>query len=615
MIAFEIRGTRYWLNDQSGQLMESDLALAREDGELVELKFTVRFAGEAAPQKLTLQFSLPCVGMFSSWTPTLGFKKGLLPDWAMLGTASRAASGMPVMTVLDAAGENAITLAVSDYQTPLTLRAGVVEESGEMQFRIEFFTHLMSRRDAYEAVIRIDRSKRPYYECLRDVRRWWDAALGPRIPIPETTRLPVYSTWYGFHQQLEVDAIVRECELARKWGMDSIIVDDGWQTADNQRGYAHCGDWEYAPEKVGNLREFVDRVHQAGLKFILWYSVPFVGVHSKAYERFVGKFLRARDSGVYVLDPRFPEVRDYLVGLYRDHVRQFDLDGLKLDFIDAFELTAESSQANPDRDYDSLEEAIERLLNEVCAALLALKPNMAIEFRQGYVGPLMRKYGNMLRVGDCPADALRNRVGVIDLRLTSGETPVHSDMLMWHPGTAVEEAARQITATLFGVPQFSVRLDQLPEKHRQMVRFYLKFWTTHRSILLDGELKPLAPEQNYPVVSATSGGQTIAVIYGNSIYEPADGVKTLHAINSSGTDEIFIQFGRSRKRAMCHVVDCMGITRERAVRRVLNGIKTFRVPICGVLTVKFQSNRAGQSQVTPEFSVGPRERGDRRRRG
>ena len=29
--------------------------------------------------------------------------------------------------------------------------------------------------------------------------------------------------------------------------MESIIVDDGWQTDDNNRGYAYCGDWAVTP--------------------------------------------------------------------------------------------------------------------------------------------------------------------------------------------------------------------------------------------------------------------------------------------------------------------------------------------------------------------------------
>ena len=52
-----------------------------------------------------------------------------------------------------------------------------------------------------------------------------------------------------------------------------------------------------------------------------------------------------------------------------------------------------------------------------------------IEFRQSYIGPAIRKYGNIFRAGDCPADILSNRIHTIDLRLTSGSTAVHSDML------------------------------------------------------------------------------------------------------------------------------------------------------------------------------------------
>ena len=35
-----------------------------------------------------------------------------------------------------------------------------------------------------------------------------------------------------------------------------------------------------------------------------------------------------------------------------------------------------------------------------------------------------------------------------------------------------------------------------------MVEFYLKFWRENRDVLLDGELKPFAPELAYPLVKA-----------------------------------------------------------------------------------------------------------------
>ena len=65
------------------------------------------------------------------------------------------------------------------------------------------------------------------------------------------------------------------------------------------------------------------------------------------------------------------------------------------------------------------------LLDGVYKKLTALNPEVMLEFRQSYIGPAVRKYGNMLRVGDCPIDAIKNRQDIVNMRLTSGKTAVH----------------------------------------------------------------------------------------------------------------------------------------------------------------------------------------------
>lgn len=52
------------------------------------------------------------------------------------------------------------------------------------------------------------------------------------------------SLWYSFHQELSAEEILEECALSRAMGMRTVIIDDGWQTADNSRGYDYCGDWQ-----------------------------------------------------------------------------------------------------------------------------------------------------------------------------------------------------------------------------------------------------------------------------------------------------------------------------------------------------------------------------------
>ena len=98
----------------------------------------------------------------------------------------------------------------------------------------------------------------------------------------------------------------------------------------------------------------------------------------------------------------------------------------------------------------------------------------------------------MLRVGDCPGDPLRNKLGVFDLRLLSGKTAVHSDPITWSKDAPVEYAALQLLNVFFGVPQISLQLPCMPQDHKTILQHYLHVWNEHRSTLLDGKLRVMA---------------------------------------------------------------------------------------------------------------------------
>ena len=59
-----------------------------------------------------------------------------------------------------------------------------------------------------------------------------------------------------------------------------MIVDDGWQTLDSKRGYAFTGDWK--PERIPEMKRFVDAVHERGMKILLWYAMSLVGERSES---------------------------------------------------------------------------------------------------------------------------------------------------------------------------------------------------------------------------------------------------------------------------------------------------------------------------------------------
>ena len=364
-------------------------------------------------------------------------------------------------------------------------------------------------------------------------------------------------------KDVDEERLLRQCAIAKEDGMDTVLLDDGWQTEEIQNGYLSCGDWEPAASKFPDMRRFVDRLHGMGMKCILWYSVPFVGRLAKNLDRFRGLYLRKRDreGNVMVLDPRFPEVRLWLVETYRSAVRDWALDGLKLDFIDSFSLDPDSPTDDPraDRprmDCPSLEAAVDRLLCEITSAVREENPEIMIEFRQSYIGPVMQKYGNMLRVGDCAGGAVINRANGLTLRLLTDGTAVHSDMLLWDYDAKPESAADQLSNILFLVPQISVMPDRLSDEHRAVLRQYLRFMDENRDVLLCGTLVPLCPEANYPQVFAEKDGVVIAALYENPLFRVPAGCRELTVVNAAAGEEVYLDLGEGLTRWT--VTDCMG---------------------------------------------------------
>ena len=536
----------------------------------------------AVPEPVRLGFGIPSIDVYSTWSPQARFDHSLCPNWLKKKTESRLASWMPLHTLVSLGGNNRMTVALSDAKTPITVATGVSEETGEIECDLTFFTVKVAPLSEYRATVRIDRRDIPFYDSVRDAVSWWENDCG-YVPayVPEHARLPMNSIWYSYHQEIDVESILRECALSKPLGMETVIIDDGWQTDDNNRGYAFCGDWEVTPHKIPDMKDFVDRVHALGMKIMLWYSVPYMGVNAKLFDRFRGMLLAETGNKrtYFALDPRYKEVRDYLISVYARAVSEWGLDGLKLDFIDSFFLRGESLLPDEKRDYPSLEDAIDVLMTDVMNALRAINPEILIEFRQSYVGPSIRRFGNMLRVADCPNDSIRNRQDVVHLRLTSGKTPVHSDMLMWHKDDTVESAALQVISTLYSVPQISMRLEGLREDHKRMLAFYLDFWRKERDMLLDGTIRAEHPEAAYSKVTAEKDGRAVVTLYSDPTVSLGD-YGEMSVVNASGGDTVIL-LGASGCRYT--VYSCMGDVLSEG--SVTGDVSRISVPVSALLKV------------------------------
>ena len=625
----------------------ASLASVRPEEGLEEIVLSLETEDGAphAPPRVALALHAPVRGAVACWTPQHVHFEMPLP-WTQARVGANAARDLPLYANVGPDGAARLVLAVSECVRRVSIRGVVDEFRADEELEVAFFTEPEDALSRYSARIRLDTRLRPFALALGEASRWLDAhastpstfstpSTSSTLPFtlstlnsgepPEAARRPWYSTWYSYHQNVAADAVVAEARAARRLGMRGLLLDAGWMKSRPEvpggwMAEARFGDWTPDPRKFPDMRAVSRAVRAEGLAFGLWFALPFVSRHAAAWRKWQDRTLWIRRGGSAewgILDPRFPEVRAHLASLVGRATSEWELDALKLDFIDSFELRTSApanapgaliapnlpqeaaERSNPrafepevpsgGRDFVSVPRAVVALMEEVSAAIRAANPDALVEFRQGYVGPAIRPFGSMMRASDCPSCIATNRIKTVDLRLTSGATPVHGDMLEWDLGASAEDAALQLLATLFAVPQVSVRLAELPPRHRAMLRFWLRFWNAHRATLLGAPFRPLHPEAAYPVVAAAGEKETITAVYQSGAVADAlqDGAATGYVVNATAAPGLTVRLP-SPPRAL-EIYDCTGrkvAARPSLVARRSSLVTDVPVPPSGLLLVR-----------------------------
>lgn len=565
-----------------------DIRIEESEENLELINFCFKYDYETIPEKIIIKWFYTMKDVFACWNPLIGLSRNILPAWTD-GFSYKASIGAPVQCVYSSSGQNRLTYALNDVLNAVNFKGGINEERAEYECCIELFTERLPSLEKYELVLRIDTRDIPYYDALNDVSLWWNSFDRYRaVAVPENAELPMYSTWYSFHQELSSEKIYKECCTAAELGCKTVIIDDGWQTEDNKRGYAWCGDWNLAQSKIQNMKTLSDEIHSLGMKVMLWYSVPFIGRNSENFERFRGRYLDSEDNDWCILDPRFSDVREFLTGVYEKAVKEWDLDGLKLDFIDSFKMDNHTPDCLIEgMDCLSIPEAVDILLKDVIGKLRNIKSDIMIEFRQNYTGPIMRSYGNMLRASDCPMDAIGNRTKTIDLRLLSGHTAVHSDMLMWNINDRTESAAKQIINVLFSVPQISVIIESLPEKHYKMLTYYIKFWMDNKDVFINGKIMPQCPEGLYSKVYSCTEDKFAAVFYTDRLMKISEKkYGCLVIVNGTSENYILLESDINGMTYSLEIKNCCGDIVKSDTVTIKRGLYKLNIPESGTAVLK-----------------------------
>ena len=558
-------------------------ACTRGGGDGIDYLFvTLENEQESLYPEFTVKVRFPQCEVASRWQADAFFNKNLAPEWNSR-FESELAVGAPVIAFSSQNNRNRLVCCSSDALRKTVWAGGPHEHDFCIESRMVFFTSPEAPARDYSVVLRFDTRDIGYGDALTDAFKWFEEFYTP-VPVPEAGLEAWYSTWYSYHKELSAAEIEEECRMAKALGMGGVIVDDGWQTDKHDGIYDYTGDWEVASSRIADMKKHVDTVHACGLKYMLWYSVPFIGYKSKNYDRFKGKYLFSNDRlRASILDPRFPEVREFLTGIYRDALQNYGIDGFKLDFIDRFSIAPGMTdpavaENYAGRDIKNVPEAVDVLLTGIMQELRSIKNDILIEFRQRYMGPAIRQYGNLIRATDCPGDITANRVRTIDLRYSSCGSAVHGDMLRWHEKDNTQSAARQVLAVLFSVPQLSARLADIPEEHREMIRHRVEFYRRYRDTLVFGRIVAPHFDQNYPVVRSEGSNEAITAVYNENIFAdiPFGKYSTEILVNATASAEVVVNI-----RSGCNAVFYDVCGRKVAEEKISAGVQKLNIPVSG----------------------------------
>ncbi|HOV70309.1 MAG TPA: alpha-galactosidase, partial [Clostridia bacterium] len=346
-----------------------------EGVELIQVELNAK--SEPAIPEIEIQWETDALDIQGQWHPGSRDTKHLMPPWAPSHRAN-VVFNAPVFSLYNTAGTNRMTFALSECVYPTEVFCAVKESMNSVfTLAARVKPEDCMQVSNYSVTLRVDKREKHFARVLEDIVAWWESlGYAPR-KIPALAREPIYSSWYAFHGELSTEELIREGALASELGCKLMIMDAGWDS--NIDDDFSNGDWE--PTTIKDIRYLSDRLHELGLKFMVWFAVPFISRESKAWERFAKKVFNPEQQGSIVLDYRYKEIRDHINSILENAVRDWNLEGLKIDFIDSIPVKGPNPNPNdPERDTESVCMSIIKFFEELMGRLEKINKDTLIEF-------------------------------------------------------------------------------------------------------------------------------------------------------------------------------------------------------------------------------------------
>jgi alpha-galactosidase len=493
---------------------------------------------------------------------------------------SRLQSDYNVVSGLTNKDNNRITMATYDNFGGRYTGIDIKKDADSLVFSFNFFKTSVPDAEIleYKAQILVDLSEKQYSKSIRECIQWrLDKEDHSAIRKIDLSLLPVYSLWYPMNRNIPLENITYYFDSISTMGFRSILFDDGWQDV-VRFDIDSNGMWD--PSQTSIVKEFMSKAHEKDMKVALWYTKPFVGSHKYVFKKFEGKYLQYITSEQPILDIRYPDVRQYLSSLYSDVVKEWSIDGVLFDFLNGY-YPDEHIIVTEDkgRDFVSVRKSLDSLRLYMEGDLLAANPELSINQSYSAVGPLHTS--NQKTINGFLGTTILNEVRekLVNNRLMYGEYSPFMEVVGIHPKDPAVEVALKFQSVMFGTPYFSYFSYTLPEKVRETLNFWIKYWKSNTEYLLESGFEAYDPVHRYTVLWSGNETKQIVAIYGAA--EPFDfgyfNFEIADVINSSDLEFVSIA-GMPTGKVDFISYDHSGTYIDRGTLKFRKGIASIKIP-------------------------------------
>jgi len=548
------------------------------------LNIYLHSAFAAAPPSFNVSVKFPKDKINQIWNSKTWSNKSFFS----IPSYDRAAAGFSIISGLTINDQNQITVTCKDVYKTRFVSSNIREENDSIVFNLGFFEDNppLSNLQDYQAEVLVDFRNIHFSKAIYDASSWFLADEFKRGKVRvDTTNVPVFSTWYPMHRNIPLENITGELDSLRTFNFKSILIDDGWQSLVKMKIDTA---YRYEDGSYKTMKLFKQKCDQMGLPLYLWYSIPFIGGNPVVLKKFEGKYIRYRaPRQMYVLDPRYAEVRKYLVSTYANFLKEWQVDGYWFDFLKGF-YPKEGAVIDQDlgRDFVSIDLAVDTLYSDMETRLKKIKPNVFMGQQFQVVGPNLVSYQNFLTGFAGVENTQVVREKMVNNRLLYGKYTPFMEVVAITPRDKAEDIARKMQAVLFGNPYLSFFITTLPQESRQTIRFWLNYWKKNYKVIFEGNFEPMQVSRFYPVIKVDNKQKSIYMLYEDyTINLPMVLSDPIEVINSKKTEDVHFMMGKPGVQYNFETFNCKGISVGKGIVKSKKNTLDVLVPSAGYIRI------------------------------